>query len=113
MNKAVYGKTMENVRNRINFKLLSCESELLRLKSIPKFFTWFNENLIGVHLLKKEVELNKPIFIGQNILDESKVHMYDFYYNFFSIECFVLLCSSSFEVIYLPKVGIWNFFPNF
>jgi len=32
--------------------------------------------------LNKEVRLNKPIFIGQNVLDQSKIVMYDFYYNF-------------------------------
>jgi hypothetical protein len=86
MNNSVYGKTMENVRNRINYKLISNENEILRLRNMPKRFTYFNENLLGVHLLKKEVVLNKPIYIGQNVLDESKVVMYDFYYNFIMIK---------------------------
>jgi len=49
MNNSVYGKTMENVRNRINFKLLASEDDLLGLRNIPKKFTYFNENLVGVH----------------------------------------------------------------
>jgi len=73
---------MENVRNRINFKVLAYEGDLLGLRNIPKKFTYFNENSVGVHLLKKEVKLNKPIFVGQNVLDQSKIVMYDFYYNF-------------------------------
>ena len=40
--------------------------------------TIFNENCVGIHLLK----LNLPIFIGQNVLDQSKFLMYDFHYNF-------------------------------
>jgi hypothetical protein len=32
--------------------------------------------------LKREVKLNKPIFIGQAVLDQSKHLMYDFHYNF-------------------------------
>jgi hypothetical protein len=82
MNNSVYGKTMENVRNRINFRLLTTEEQALSIRNTRKKFTIFNENLVGVHLLKKEVKLNKPIFIGQNVLDESKVVMYDFHYNF-------------------------------
>ena len=82
MNNSVYGKTMENVRNRINFKLVSTAEEALRIRNTKRQFTIFNENLVGVHLLKKEVKLNKPIFIGQNVLDESKWIMYDFHYNF-------------------------------
>jgi hypothetical protein len=82
MNNSVYGKTMKNVRNRINFKLLACEGDLLGLRNIPKKFTYFNENSVGVHLLKKEVKLYKPIFVGQNVLDQRKIVMYDFYYNF-------------------------------
>jgi hypothetical protein len=82
MNNSVYGKTMENVRNRINFKLVSSEKEALSCRNQKQRFTIFNENLVGVHLLKTEVKLNKPIFIGQTVLDESKFIMQDFHYNF-------------------------------
>ena len=82
MNNSVYGKTMENVRNRINFKLLSSSEKALALRNQLKKSTIFNENLVGVHICKKEVILNKPIFIGQNVLDESKLLMYNFHYNF-------------------------------
>ena len=43
----------------------------------------FNENLVGVYLAKGQVKLNKPIYIGQNILDETKLLMNDFHYNKF------------------------------
>jgi hypothetical protein len=82
MNNSVYGKTMENVRNRINFKLVSTEEKALNIHNTRRNFTIFSDCLVGVHLLKKEVKLNKPIFIGQNVLDESKCIMYDFHYNF-------------------------------
>lgn len=82
MNNSVYGKTMENVRNRINFKLVNSEEKALGIRNTRKHFTIFSDSLVGVHLLKKEVKLNKPIFIGQNVLDESKCIMYNFHYNF-------------------------------
>ena len=80
-NNAIFGKSMENVRNRINFRLISTEKEAWAVKNLKKF-TIFNDNLVGVHIRKTEVELNKPIYMGQCILDDSKLLMYDFHYNF-------------------------------
>lgn len=81
MNNSCFGKTMENVRNRIDFRLISTEKEAWAVKNLKKF-TIFNENLVGVHIQKTKVELNKPIYMGQCILDDSKLLMYDFHYNF-------------------------------
>lgn len=82
MNNSVYGKTMENVRNRINFSIVSDEVTARNYQNIMKKRTIFNDNCVGIHLLKKEVKLMKPIFIGQTVLDESKYLMNDFHYNF-------------------------------
>ena len=38
------------------------------------------EELVGLHMLKPRVELNKPIYIGQAVLDFSKLEMYTLYY---------------------------------
>ena len=81
MNNSVYGKTMENVRNRINFRLISTEEEALRVKNLKRF-NIFNDNLVGLHIVKKEIKLDKPIYLGQNILDESKILMSAFHFNF-------------------------------
>jgi hypothetical protein len=81
MNNSVFGKTMENVRNRINFKLINTEKQALNVKNMKRF-TIFNDDLVGLHLNKNEVKLCKPIYLGQNILDDSKLTMYDFHYNF-------------------------------
>ena len=35
-----------------------------------------------MHIAKKEITFDKPIYLGQNILDDSKVLMSDFHYNF-------------------------------
>ena len=51
-------------------------------KHTYKHATIFDENLVGIHMLKGEVKLNKPIYIGQNVLDDSKVLIGDFHYNF-------------------------------
>jgi len=81
MNNSVFGKTMENVRNRINFRLINTEDQALRVKNMKRF-TIFNESLVGLHINKTEVRLCKPIYVGQNILDSSKHTMYNFHYNF-------------------------------
>ncbi|XP_051170478.1 uncharacterized protein LOC127287531 [Leptopilina boulardi] len=87
MNNAVYGKTMENVRNHVNVKLVTkwegrYGAEALIAK--PNFHTRaiFNENLIAVELKKTEVYMNKPIYIGLSVLDISKTLMYDFHYDY-------------------------------
>jgi hypothetical protein len=82
MNNSCYGKTMENVRNRIEFKLVSSEKKALNMRNYYKKYTIFNEELVGVHLTKQKVILNKPIFIGQTVLDMSKHLMNDFHYNY-------------------------------
>lgn len=81
MNNSVYGKTMENVRNRINFRLINTEKQALAVKNLTKY-TIFNDDLVGVHIQRQEIELCKPIYLGQNILDDSKHLMYNFHYNF-------------------------------
>ena len=61
MNNSVYGKTMENVRNRINFRLISSEEQAFNIRNQLIRYTIFNENLVGVHLAKQCVKLNKTM----------------------------------------------------
>ena len=82
MNNAIFGKSLENVRNRIEFRLVTSEKSALAITSTRVKFTIFNNDLVGVHLKKKEVNLCKPIFIGQTVLDDSKRLMFNFHYNF-------------------------------
>jgi hypothetical protein len=62
MNNAVFGKTMENVRKRINFRLINTEDQALRVKNMKRF-TIFHDDLVGLHIQKTEVKLNKPTLI--------------------------------------------------
>lgn len=45
-------------------------------------FKIFNADLVGVENKKVKLLLNKPVYIGQTILDLSKLVIYDFHYNF-------------------------------
>ena len=84
MNNAVFGKTMENVRNRVDIKLIHTEKKLKKYTAKPSFqrLKIFNENLVAVENCKTKLVLNKPIYIGQCILDLSKMIMQDFHYNY-------------------------------
>ena len=43
---------------------------------------WFSEHLIGVEMGKTEITMNKPVYLGQAILDLSKTLMYEFHYDY-------------------------------
>jgi len=67
MNNAAFGKTMENVRDYVDVRLIMARwngkygAEAMIVK--PNFHSKsvFSENLIAVELRKLEVKLNKPI----------------------------------------------------
>ena len=84
MNNSVFGKTFENIRKRQNVILVDNRNLALKLSSKPNFerVTIFDENLVAGHMKKTEVYFNKPIYVGQAILDLSKTLMFDFHYNF-------------------------------
>ena len=82
MNNSVFCKTMENIRNRVDIRLVTREKDLKKLINKPQFVhrNIFSENLIAVHLRKSKIYYNKPIYLGMSILDLSKTLMYDFHY---------------------------------
>ena len=82
-NNSFFGKTMEDVRHRINFKLITDKSKLDELENSPLFLDRdiFSTEVVGVHMFKAKVVLDKPIYIGQAVLDYSKLEMYNLYYN--------------------------------
>ena len=84
MNNSVFGKTMENLRNRVNIELVTNEKRLNKLSAKPTYVSSkiFNENLAAVHTKKERLLLGKPSYVGMCILDLSKTHMYDFHYNY-------------------------------
>ncbi|XP_031781108.1 uncharacterized protein LOC116416500 [Nasonia vitripennis] len=86
-NNAIYGKTMENERKRIDVKLVTkwCGrygAEALVAK--PNFHSCciFEENLVAVELARTEITVRKPMYIGLCVLDLSKSLVYDFHYEY-------------------------------
>ena len=63
MNNAFYGKTMENIRGRVNVKMLKTHEEARSMFSKPlyKDHAVFNDNLIAVLNNVSSVKFDKPI----------------------------------------------------
>ena len=84
MNNSVFGKTIENIRKRQNIILVDDRKKAVKLTTRPNFdrVTIFDSKLVAVHMKKTEVYFNKPVYVGQAILDLSKTLMFDFHYNY-------------------------------
>ena len=84
MINSVYGKTMENLRKRINVRLVNNEKDFLKYTSRPTHITHkiFGKNYAAIHEIKPVLTLNKPIYVGFTVLELSKWLMYDFHYSF-------------------------------
>ena len=84
MNNSVFGKTMENIRNRVNVKLVDTGEQFKKLAAKPNYESRkiFNENLVSVHMKKTSLTMNKPVYLGMSILDLSKTVMFDFHYKY-------------------------------
>ena len=84
MNNSVFGKTMENVRNRVSIELVKDAEKAAKLVNKPNFeeLKIFDEFLIAVKMRKTKVWMNKPVYVGMSILDLSKTLMFSFQYEY-------------------------------
>ena len=85
MNNSVFGKTMENLRKRVDVKLVRADEtdRLRRLIASPSYAraNIFDNDLAAIQMYKSRLLLNRPVYVGMCVLDLSKHLMYDFYYN--------------------------------
>ena len=85
LKNAFYGKTMENVLNRLKIKFVEKDDYRERIKQQSKLT--FNgihksyENCYSYTIKQNEILLDKPIYLGFSVLHVSKLHMYKTYYN--------------------------------
>ena len=84
MNNSVFGKTMENIRNHKDMKLVTSDKKYLKYVMKPNFKDGhpFSKHLFAVEMGKREITMNKPVYLGQAILDLSKTLMYEFHYDY-------------------------------
>ena len=84
MNNAVFGKTMENVRKHRDIKLVTTDKRRNQLVTEPNYHATkcFSENLLAIEMKKTKVKMYKPIYFGLSILENSKILMYEFWYDY-------------------------------
>ena len=80
MNNSVFRKTMENVRNHRDIKLLTSDKRRKQLVSEPNYHSHknFSEHLMTIEMKKIKVKMAKPLYLGMSVLDISKTLMYEF-----------------------------------
>ena len=84
MNNTVFRKTMEKIRKNRNIKLVTSRESYLITVMKPNFKcgVLFGENLMGCEMGKIKIVMNKPVYLGQVILDLSKTIMYEFHHDY-------------------------------
>ena len=84
MKNSVFGTTMENIRNRVDIKLVNNKKQAEKLSAKPNFnhCNIFSEDLVAIHMKKTKLVFNKPVYLGMCILDLSKTLMHDIHYNY-------------------------------
>ena len=84
MNNSVFGKTMENIRNHKDIKLVRTDKKINKLVSEPNYHTinLISEDLPIIEMKKTKIKMNKPFYLGLSILEISKTLMYEFWYDY-------------------------------
>ena len=84
MNNSVFGKAMENASNHRDIKIVTTDKQRSILASEPNYYSskCISKYLRIMEMRKVEVKMNKPIYLGQAVLDISKTLMYEFWYGY-------------------------------
>ena len=82
MNNSVF--SVENTRHHKDIKLITNRELYLKTVMKPNFKSGicFGENVMGCEMGKTKVTMNKPVYLGQAILDLSKLVMYESHYDY-------------------------------
>ena len=84
MINSAYGKTMGNLRERINVRLVDNAKDYKKHVSKPSFVSQklLNKDLVAIQEINPVLAIDKPIYAGFRVLDLSKFKMYDFHDNY-------------------------------
>ena len=89
MNNDIFGKSMENVLNKSNVKLINNDpKKLLELIKEPNFehIHKISDKQVLFQSKPVKTKFNKPIYLGACILETSKLHMYKFWYDYLKVK---------------------------
>src|SRR6188768_2641485 len=82
-NNAVFGKMCEDLRKRIDVRIVAQQPEAERCIAKPNFnrFKMINDDVTMVQCNKTSIMWRKPTYVGFTILELAKLHMYKFHYD--------------------------------
>ena len=85
-NNSVFEKTMKNVRNHRDVKLVTSDKRRKRLVSDLNYDSHknFSDHLMAITMTKTRVKMTKPLYLGKSILGFSKILLYEFWYDYIS-----------------------------
>ena len=94
MNNSAFGKTIENLRERISVKLVNNSKDHVRCISKPSFVSQkiFSNAFVAIHEIKPVLTLKKLIYVGFSVLDLSKYLMYEFQYKYIKSKLMLNCC---------------------
>ena len=82
MNNSAFGKTNENLRNRINVEIITDRKTALKRVAKPSFerSQIIRDDLVIIQNKVTSLLLDKPLYVGFTVLELSKLLMYEFHY---------------------------------
>ncbi|UYV67977.1 hypothetical protein LAZ67_5002690 [Cordylochernes scorpioides] len=83
LNNSVYGKTIENLRKRVRVEVVTEPERAAKLMGKPTLdsFHIIEEDLVILKMKKRNLTLNKPVYLGFTILELSKLKIFQFHYS--------------------------------
>ena len=87
MNNSVFGKTIENVRNDRDIKLVTSDNRWELLVSEPNYHPqkFISDHLMAIEMKQTRIKMTKPLYLCMSILDISRILMYEFWYGYIRV----------------------------
>ena len=106
-NSCIYGKSIENLRKRINVKLVNDKKKYQKIVNKPNFVSQkiIDKHFVAVHCSKKVLTLNKPVYVGFCILELPKLLMYQFHYDYVLKKCDARLLFTDTDSLVYEIIG--------
>ena len=102
---SLFGVMMTRVQNFRDFKIVTLEEQVNKQTSKPNFITRniINEDLSIIEMGKLSIIYSYPILIGSIILQNSKVHMFNYLYKIYP-----KLFGDDYKILYMDTDSIYS-----
>ena len=84
MNNSTFVKAMDNLRERINVRLVNSAADYQKYGKKQSFVSQkiFSKNFVDIHEINPVLTLDKLIYVGFSVLHLSKLLIYKFHYGY-------------------------------